>query len=182
MFGLGEFKKQVLSSFRQLEQQIADLKRGEQELKSQNARMMQLMKNLGRKLVFRLPISVESLEKGLSYDLIFGDEIQGWKKTASTGIIVDIRPQLEFSKGALGSAVNMPLDQISAKIEVYTKDTPILLVCENGVRSASVCELLQAKGYPFIYVLKGGMAGLQDIERTQNQSHDHSRDQAVANA
>jgi rhodanese-related sulfurtransferase len=182
MFGLGEFKKQVLGSFRQLEQQISDLKRGEQELRSQNARMMQLMKNMGRKIVCRLPISLESLEKGLIYDLIFGDEIEGWKKAAPTGIIVDIRPQIEFSRGAIGSSVNIPLDQISAKIEVYTKDTPMLLICENGVRSASVSELLQAKGYPFIYVLKGGIAGLQKIERTGSQASESAREEFVANA
>jgi len=181
MFGLGEFKKQVFASIRQLEQQIADLKRGEQDLRAQNARLGQLLKNLGRKMVFRLPVSVESLEKGLSYDLIFGDEVAGWKKATSQGVILDIRSQMDFAKGALSSAVNLPLDQISSKIEAYPKDTPILLVCDNGVRSASVSELLQAKGYPFIYVLKGGMAGLQAAERVE-RNHDTVPDQISANA
>jgi rhodanese-related sulfurtransferase len=33
-----------------------------------------------------------------------------------------------------------------------------LIVCDNGVKSVAASELLNSRGFHFLYVLKGGMA------------------------
>ncbi len=179
MFGNSEFKKQVLAAIKQLEAQISDLKKSEVELKSQNARLNQLVKNLGRKLAIRLPISLESLDKSLTYDLIFPDEIDAWKKAAPHGLVMDIRPAQEFAKGAVSGAMSLPLDQLAMNLENIPKETPILMICDSGTKSVSACEMLTQKGYHFTYVLKGGMTLLRDLAEASERSPQESR---IANA
>ncbi len=158
MFGNSEWKKRVATSLRELESQIADLKRGEGELRSQNAKLSFMLKNLGRKIVARLPISLESLDKGLVYDLIFAEEIPAWSQATQQGYILDLRPAHETLKLMIPGAVNIPFEQLALRLDSIPKDHPLLLVCENGIKSVSASELLSSKGYMFLYVLKGGMA------------------------
>lgn len=148
----------MAKSLQQLELQVQDLKRNENELKAQNARLTMILKNFARKMVSRLPISMESLEKGLMYDLIFNDEIEAWKQSTRGGIVVDIRSGHEYAKNAIPGTLNIPFDQIHLRIESLSKDQAILLVCDNGVKSVTASELLASKGFNFLYVLKGGMS------------------------
>ncbi len=161
MFGNAEFKKKVFGAIKQLEGQMQDLRKSEMDLRAQNSKLNQIVKNLGRKLVVRLPISLESLEKGLTYDLIFGDEIEAWKAASRNGVVLDVRPAHEFARGSVIGAINIPLDQLVLRLDSLRKDQAILVVCDNGIKSVSACELLNSKGYPFTYVLKGGYSLLK---------------------
>lgn len=157
MFNSG-WKEQILISIKQLELQITDLKKSESDLRSQNSRLFQMMKNMGRKLALRLPVSLESLEKGLTYDLIFPDELDVWRKAAPQGTIIDLRSAHDFQKAAIPGSVNIPFDQIAQRIDTISKDAPVLIVCENGIKSVTCSELLAAKSFSYLYVLKGGIA------------------------
>ena len=104
MFGNSQWKTQVVDQIRQLETHVNELKKADLELRAQNAKLFAMLRNLGRKIVTRLPISLESLEKGLAYDLIFSDEIEAWKTAAGNGIILDIRATHEYLKASIGGA------------------------------------------------------------------------------
>lgn len=152
------WKEQVLISIKQLELQIADLKKSEADLRFQNNRLFQIMKNMGRKLALRLPVSLESLEKGLTYDLIFPDEIDIWKSASSNSVILDLRTPTDFQNGSIPGAINIPFDQIAQRIDTLSKDIPLLVVCDNGIKSVTCCEFLANKGFAYLYVLKGGIS------------------------
>ncbi|MBN8554529.1 MAG: rhodanese-like domain-containing protein [Deltaproteobacteria bacterium] len=158
MFSTSRFKEEVAERLSHLEIQVAEIKKTESELKLQNAKLSLIVRNLARKLVTRLPISLESLEKGLHYDLIFSEEVETWKRATRDGIILDLRPQPEYVKNGISGAMNIPLDQLALRSESLLKDQAILLVCENGIKSVSASEILASKGFMFIYVLKGGMS------------------------
>lgn len=166
-----------MAALKQMESQVAEMKKSEVELKSQVGRLTSVLKNLGRKMVMRLPVSLESLEKGLSYDLIFPAEVDAWRKAAHGGLVIDIRPAQEYARGSIPHSINIPLDQLSMKFEEIDKMQPILLVCENGIKSVSACELLTSKGYPFTYVLKGGMSLVRSEDAV---SRNHSDDAVAA--
>ena len=44
------------------------------------------------------------------------------------------------------------------KIEQH-KDTPVILVCTNGVTSTTSAEILAKQGFNHVYTLKDGLAG-----------------------
>ncbi|HAS73865.1 MAG TPA: CoA-disulfide reductase [Clostridiales bacterium UBA8960] len=71
------------------------------------------------------------------------------KKEKPTGpLIVDVRTEEEYSYGAIPGAINIPLDELEAKIETFEdKDRKIILYCASGARSAYGVQILKAYGF-----------------------------------
>lgn len=68
--------------------------------------------------------------------------------------IIDVRTQGEFKGGHVKGSINIPLDQISNKIEKIKKmNTPIITCCASGMRSGSAKNILKNNG---IDVYNGG--------------------------
>lgn len=158
MFGQSQWKREVTQSINELRQKVSELERSNSELRALNQRLNQSLKNVARKIVMRLPMSMESLEKGLMYDLIFPEELESWVKMTQNGLIVDLRSAEDFQKESIPGAVNVPFEMLSQKIDRFSKYQPLLFVCDNGIKSVSACEIFSNKAFPFLYVLKGGMA------------------------
>lgn len=158
MFRQSNWKQQVSETLQHFEQSISDLKKAEIELRAQNRTLTSTIRNIGKKLVLGLPVSLESLDKGLNYDLIFAEEVDAWKASATGGRVIDLRPKREFLKGYIPEAYNIPQDQLTQVLERLNPQDPLLMVCENGIRSASASDLLASRGFHFVYVLKGGMS------------------------
>jgi rhodanese-related sulfurtransferase len=161
MFGNSYWKREVSHALQELNQKLSEVEKQQADLKSQNLKLNLQLKNVARKLALKLPMSLESLDKGLMYDLIFSDEIEAWLGMAQDGIILDLRPAEDFRRDAIPEAVQVSVEKLSQKMESLSKHQPLLFVCENGIKSVSACELFAAKGFAFLYVLKGGMAHYQ---------------------
>lgn len=157
MFGQSNWKKEVESSIRELREELADVKRQNNDLRASCSKLSRSFKTVTRKLVLRLPLSLESLQKDLNYDLIFPEELEAWLQMAKEGVMIDLRSQSDFENGSLPGAVNIPHDQLAKMSDRFPQHQAFLLICENGVKSVSASETLEQKGFPFVYVLKGGM-------------------------
>ena len=75
-------------------------------------------------------------------------------------VVVDIRGQGDFNKGHIQGALNIPLSQIketTKDLEKY-KDSPIIMVCANGIQVAGACDALRKAGFEQVYKLAGGLA------------------------
>jgi rhodanese-related sulfurtransferase len=75
--------------------------------------------------------------------------------------IIDLRGAEDYAGGHLPEARNIPLEQFEARageIEKF-KDMPLILVCQNGARSANACKQLQKLGFSKVNSLAGGIAG-----------------------
>ena len=74
---------------------------------------------------------------------------------ADEGLLVDVREKEEFEESHLEGAVNISEKVIEEKIDQYAtdKDTPIILYCKSGKRSASAAKKLLEAGYTNIYDL-----------------------------
>ncbi len=75
------------------------------------------------------------------------------------GIVIDIRPQADFNKGHIHGARNIPLSKVKDSVkdlEKY-KNTPIIMVCANGISVAAACNTLKKAGMEKVHKLAGGM-------------------------
>lgn len=65
------------------------------------------------------------------------------------GIWIDVRTAEEFATGHIEGAINIPVEQISAKIHqlIGDKDAPIHLYCRSGRRADVALTELQKLGY-----------------------------------
>jgi rhodanese-related sulfurtransferase len=75
--------------------------------------------------------------------------------------IIDVRSPGEFASGHIQQAVNIPVDQLSGKLNLLKdKQQVIITCCASGMRSAAAKRVLQSSGY--VNVHNGGSwQGLQ---------------------
>lgn len=62
-------------------------------------------------------------------------------------VIIDVRTPGEFASGHIKGSVNIPLDQISSKVESLRKHKNIIVCCRSGNRSGQAKRILNAKGF-----------------------------------
>lgn len=78
-------------------------------------------------------------------------------------IVVDIRPEKEFSTGHITGAMNIPATKMKENLNRLEKhkDAPIILVCKSGITSGSSAKDLKKEGFTKLYKLQGGIAEWQ---------------------
>lgn len=76
-------------------------------------------------------------------------------------VIIDVRTHAEFQMGHGDLAVNIPLDQVQAKLEkIRQYKKPIIACCASGNRSGTAANFLKGKG---IDAVNGG--SWQNVQR-----------------
>ena len=58
-------------------------------------------------------------------------------------MLIDVRDADEFKAGSFKTAVNIPVDQLEAKIKTLPTDKPIVFVCGTGARSGESFYMVQ---------------------------------------
>ena len=74
------------------------------------------------------------------------------------GQIIDVRTKQEFQGGHIRGSVNIPLNELSARIGKLDKSKPIITCCASGMRSASAKSTLKAKGFTEVHNGGGWMS------------------------
>ncbi len=57
--------------------------------------------------------------------------------------LVDVRDADEYQKGSLKTAVNIPIDNLEAKINSLPADKPVVFICGTGARSGEAFYMVQ---------------------------------------
>lgn len=99
-------------------------------------------------MLYRQFASVKGL-RSLSSDQ-FLNESNGSK-------VFDIREVHEYKRGHIKGAVNIPLSQLQQRMTEISKDRPVYLYCQSGMRSRQAAKILGRHGYTDVADLKGGM-------------------------
>ena len=74
-------------------------------------------------------------------------------------VLIDVREDHEWQTGHAAGAVHIGRGVLEMSIEtaVPKKDTPIVVYCQGGGRSALAADTLQKMGYTKVYSLAGGL-------------------------
>lgn len=73
----------------------------------------------------------------------------------ASALLVDVRSGTELASGHIPGAVNIPMDQIEARLGDLGESLPIVLICQAGTRARMTADLLRPCGRQ-ITVLEGG--------------------------
>ncbi len=79
--------------------------------------------------------------------------------------LLDVRRPDEFAAGHIPGAVNIPYDQVAARLGEIPKDDEVVLYCHSGRRAGLAAEVLAANGYTKLAHLQGDMQGWQSAGR-----------------
>ncbi len=71
--------------------------------------------------------------------------------------LIDVRSSSEFAAGHIPGAVNLPMDQIEARLDDLRPDVPLVLICQSGKRARMTAALLEPCQRA-ISILEGGTA------------------------
>lgn len=89
-----------------------------------------------------------------SSESVSRDEAQATRKRA---VLLDVRPQYEFESGHLKGAVNIPLDELTDRLDELPRDRKIIAYCrgEYCTLAYEAVDLLLAEGFDVVR-LEGG--------------------------
>jgi len=78
-------------------------------------------------------------------------------------VVIDVCEPGEFAAGHIAGARNVPLAQLESQLPavVKNKSTPVILVCQAGVRSGRALALARKMGYEQAQSLAGGLKAWQ---------------------
>jgi rhodanese-related sulfurtransferase len=87
------------------------------------------------------------------------DEVKSKLDHGEKFMLVDVREESEFAKDHLPGAVHLGKGVIERDIEVRVPklDTPLVLYCGGGFRSALAADNLQKMGYTNVISMDGGI-------------------------
>ncbi len=60
--------------------------------------------------------------------------------------LVDVRTPLEFQEGTIVGAINIPMNEVVAKLYELKKMEPLVVFCRSGNRSEQVMRYLRNQG------------------------------------
>lgn len=83
--------------------------------------------------------------------LVRGDHPQiDWEAVAASpesSVLIDVRTELEFSKGHIPGAVNIPVDNLRARLAELPRDRSIVAYCQVGQRGYLATRILLQAGF-----------------------------------
>ncbi len=90
-------------------------------------------------------------------------DIEGYRHMSPKPLLIDVREDSEWNAGHAAGARHIGKGIIERDIEtlVPDKDTPMVLYCGGGFRSALAADVLQKMGYTDVISLDGGWRAYQ---------------------
>lgn len=75
------------------------------------------------------------------------------------GKMIDVRPAVDYKKGHIAGAQNIPAEQFEQKISKskIKPDQAVILVDNNGLGAKTQAKWLREQGYSEVYILSGGL-------------------------
>ena len=74
-------------------------------------------------------------------------------------VILDVRTASEYEDGHIEGAVNIPVQELSARFDELSREDELLVYCRTGNRSAQAVDILQDVGFTKIYHMDAGITG-----------------------
>jgi molybdopterin/thiamine biosynthesis adenylyltransferase/rhodanese-related sulfurtransferase len=100
---------------------------------------------------------------------------------ADGAAVLDVREPDEYQAGALDRAVHIPRGHLESQVEnrLTDKETPLVVYCAGGVRSAFAARTLQELGYTDVVSMIGGFGRWKDEGRPWSTPVSLSAEQKV---
>lgn len=78
-------------------------------------------------------------------------------------VVLDIRDKKVFDKGHIVNAINIPLSKLDERITELDKNKakPFIVVCQMGQQSGDAVKKLEARAYPQVFRMTGGIGEWQ---------------------
>jgi rhodanese-related sulfurtransferase len=82
-------------------------------------------------------------------------------------VVLDVRTPAEYAEGHIPGAINIPRDELAARVAelAEARDRDIVVYCKSGSRAAEAIGVLQKQGFKRVYHLAGDYTRWSDEKR-----------------
>jgi rhodanese-related sulfurtransferase len=79
-------------------------------------------------------------------------------------VVIDVREENEFANGHIENAINRPLSKLDKHLQNLQeyKNSPVIVACQTGSRSAPACKKLSKMGFIQVNNLAGGIRSWEE--------------------
>ncbi|SFJ97092.1 rhodanese-like domain-containing protein [Methylophaga sulfidovorans] len=81
--------------------------------------------------------------------------------------LIDVREPAEFDAGHISGAIHIPRGMLEFSLDSHPSlanlETPVIIYCKTGGRSALAAKTLESMGYKEVYSVAGGYEAWQQI-------------------
>lgn len=105
------------------------------------------------------------------YKVVYPSQVEEFKK--QNALFLDVRTPIEFETGHIEGALNLEVDALRTHLDKLnvSKDHPIVVNCQVGLRAYVAIMILKHKGYTNLYNLSGGYATYKSFNYELNSAH-----------
>jgi NADPH-dependent 2,4-dienoyl-CoA reductase/sulfur reductase-like enzyme/peroxiredoxin family protein/rhodanese-related sulfurtransferase/TusA-related sulfurtransferase len=75
---------------------------------------------------------------------------------SANDLLIDVRTREEFALGSITDAINIPLDELRARLAEIPHDRKLYVFCQVGLRGYLASRILMQNGHKQVYNLSGG--------------------------
>jgi rhodanese-related sulfurtransferase len=85
------------------------------------------------------------------------EELRAWNDSGKGYVLLDVRQPHELTLASVPGALSIPMTEVQARVAEIPADTPLVVMCHYGERSARVARFLVTNGFSDVYNLDGGI-------------------------
>jgi rhodanese-related sulfurtransferase len=85
------------------------------------------------------------------------DELARWRETASPHAVLDVREPWEVELCRIADSIELPMGELSGRLEEVPRDRPVVVLCHHGMRSLKATVWLRSQGIGQAINLAGGI-------------------------
>lgn len=91
------------------------------------------------------------------------DQLAALRAASPPPVVIDVREDNEWNRSRIPGAIHVGRGVLEMKIEsrIPQKETPLIVYCQGGARSAVAADVLAKMGYTEVRSLAGGLTAYQ---------------------
>ncbi|KHF28653.1 putative adenylyltransferase/sulfurtransferase MoeZ [Anoxybacillus sp. BCO1] len=98
--------------------------------------------------------------KGVEH--ITPDELKSKLKETKNRQFIDVRTPAEYRARNIRQFKNIPLHELSAKLNELDREKETIVICQSGMRSNQAAKILVKNGFKRVFNVRGGMNAWND--------------------
>src|SRR5436309_11582322 len=85
------------------------------------------------------------------------EQVSALRSAGEQFVLLDVREPHEIATARIAGTLDIPMSDITSRVQELDPEQHIVVVCHHGIRSANVAAWLQRQGFERVQSMRGGI-------------------------